>query len=119
MKKYLFIVSCFAMINIACNKTEVSECKSSTDSFEEDLSSYISEQKSIMHGVKTRSSSAVLSRADIATIAVKMDSVTMKFYNKYPKLINELPKVSEEQLEILKENTDSLASFVQKIILLK
>ena len=38
----------------------------------------------------------------------------MKFCNKYPELINELPKVSEEQLEILKENTDSLASFVQK-----
>lgn len=115
MKKVSFLLlAVFAMINIACNKTEVSEYKSSTDSFEEDLRSYISEQKSIMHGVKTRSSSAILSRADIATIAVKMDSVTMKFYNKYPKLINELPKVSEEQLEVLKENTDSLASFVQK-----
>lgn len=110
----IFLFAVFAMLNVACTKTDVSEAKKSPQSFDEDLNSYVSEQKEILHGLTTRSTSTTLTSEEIAAIAIKMDSVTLKFYNEHPKFVNSLPKVSEEQMEVLKENPDSLMTFVQR-----
>lgn len=113
-KTFLLLFVVFTMLNVACTKNDVSEIVASPQSFDEDLSSYVSKQKDILGGLRTRSTSITLSREEIAAIAIKMDSVTLKFYNDHPKFVNSLPKVSEEQLEILKENSDSLLTFVRK-----
>lgn len=110
----IFLFAVFAMLNVACTKTDVSEAKNPPQSFDEDLNSYVSEQKEILHGLTTRSTSTTLTSEEIAAIAIKMDSVTLKFYNEHPKFANSLPKVSEEQMEVLKENPDSLMTFVQR-----
>lgn len=110
----ILLLAVLAMLNVACTKTEVSGCKSSKQSFNEDLSSYVMKQKEILHGLKTRSASTTLTSEEIAAIAIKMDSVTLKFYNEHPEFVNSLPKVSEEQMEVLKENPDSLMTFVQR-----
>ena len=110
----ILLLAVLAMLNVACTKTEVSGCKSSKQSFNEDLSSYVMKQKEILHGLKTRSASTTLTSEEVAAIAIKMDSVTLKFYNEHPEFVNSLPKVSEEQMEVLKENSDSLLTFVQR-----
>lgn len=92
----ILLLAVLAMLNVACTKTEVSGCKSSKQSFNEDLSSYVMKQKEILHGLKTRSASTTLTSEEVAAIAIKMDSVTLKFYNEHPEFVNSLPKVSEE-----------------------
>lgn len=119
MKTQIFTIAMSALFTMgfaSCSDNETAETKQqvANTKFDKDLEDYVIAQKAVINTMKTRSSEK-LSQEELTAMTTKLDSIAAAFYAAHPILQQQIKaKVTDEELEIMKVDTERLLSFVHQ-----